>query len=73
VPVDVALRAATYGGARLVDPGAGVPLAPGARADVVVFDRDPTDVATLRDPGAVCLVLRDGRVAHRRASPDASS
>ncbi len=73
VPVDVALRAATYGGARLVDPGAGVPLAPGTRADVVVFDRDPTDVATLRDPGAVCLVIRDGRVAHRRAVPDASS
>jgi len=69
VPVDVALCAATYGGAHLVDPGAAVPLAPGAPADVVIFDRDPTDVATLRDPAAVRAVILGGRIVHKRRAP----
>ena len=60
-----ALRAHTVGG-RYVAAQAGVgPLAPGYRADLAVWDRDPLDDAALEQDGPRCLatVVR-GRIVH---------
>lgn len=60
VPSAVALAAATAGGVRLLE-GVADPLTPGRPADLVFFDRDPGDPATLRSSDAVAAVLQAGR------------
>jgi imidazolonepropionase-like amidohydrolase len=62
VPAAVALAAATSGGVRLLQ-GVADPLAPGQPADLVCFDRDPGDPATLRSSDAVVAVVQAGRLA----------
>jgi imidazolonepropionase-like amidohydrolase len=66
VPTELALLAATAGGARLLDPDADAPMAPGSPADLVLFDRNPATPEALRDPAAVVAVIQNGRVVHRR-------
>ncbi|MGB7963140.1 MAG: amidohydrolase family protein [Propionicimonas sp.] len=64
VPPDVALTAATSGGATLLgqqDRGA---IAPGYRADFVLFDRDPSLPEVLREPTAVVAVALAGHLVH---------
>jgi imidazolonepropionase-like amidohydrolase len=60
VPSAMALAAATAGGMQLLE-GVADPLAPGRPADLVFFDRDPGDPATLRSSDAVVGVLQAGR------------
>lgn len=60
VPSAMALAAATAGGTQLLE-GVADPLAPGRPADLVFFDRDPGDPATLRSSDAVVGVLQAGR------------
>jgi imidazolonepropionase-like amidohydrolase len=62
-----ALRAATTVAARAIKrPDVGM-LAPGKRADVLIFDGDPVaDIASLQDPRRIAAVLQDGELVAGR-------
>jgi imidazolonepropionase-like amidohydrolase len=62
-----ALRAATTVAARAIKrPDVGM-LAPGKRADVLIFDGDPVaDIASLQDPRRIVAVLQDGELVAGR-------
>jgi imidazolonepropionase-like amidohydrolase len=62
-----ALRAATTVAARAIKrPDIGM-LAPGKRADVLIFDGDPVaDIASLQDPRRIVAVLQDGELVAGR-------
>jgi imidazolonepropionase-like amidohydrolase len=66
VPPDTALVAATSGGATLLGQHDRGTIAPGYRADFVLFDRDPRLPEVLRDPTAVVAVALAGRLVHVR-------
>jgi imidazolonepropionase-like amidohydrolase len=71
-PADVISWATKNAGELLVDPPARVGIiAPGALADLIVIDGDPTaDLALLANPGqAVKAVFRDGAMAIDRLPP----
>jgi imidazolonepropionase-like amidohydrolase len=47
-------------------------VAPGKLADLVVVDGDPlADIAVLRDPARVTLVVKDGEIAANRMTSTA--
>jgi imidazolonepropionase-like amidohydrolase len=64
-----ALRAATTVAARAIKrPDVGM-LAPGKRADVLIFDGDPVaDIASLQDPRRIVAVLQDGELVAGRVA-----
>lgn len=66
VPAGAALVAATSGGATLLGQHDRGTIAPGYRADFVLFDRDPRLPEVLRDRSAVVAVSLAGRLVHRR-------
>ena len=66
VPPGAALVAATCGGATLLSQHDRGTIAPGYRADFVLFDRDPSLPEVLRDPTTVVAVALAGRLVHLR-------
>ncbi len=65
-----ALRFATSGGADLMGLADRGRIAPGAWADLLLVDGDPTrDIAAAADPARHRLVVKTGQVARRAAAP----
>ncbi len=65
VPADVALVAGTSGGARLLGRRDLGVIRPGAPADLVIFDADPSSPEVLRDPSHVVAVYVRGQLLHQ--------
>jgi imidazolonepropionase-like amidohydrolase len=65
VPADLALLAGTSGGARLLGRRDLGVIRPGAPADLVCFDADPSRPEVLRDPAHVVAVYVRGQLLHQ--------